>query len=115
VATLALALQLNEQDSKLIDRCLKAVAEDRFDFGDDFHSVMGAWPEEVRWVADHWPTVAAERQNFMIVNNCLVNIWGYPHRRYDEIPDLIGGSCDDVRAALTRLRLAARGTFLPAN
>jgi len=110
--TLSEVLKLDKQDSELVHRCVRAIADGQFLPDWEFRLLTGADRDEIRSVADNWPSVSADKVSFMIVNNCLVNLLGYPHGMYDDIPALIATSIEGIEEVLRRVRDSAKDSFL---
>lgn len=76
----------------------------------EFHAIFGLQPEDVRRIADAWPTfdgVDPEDVD-LAINNALNNLTGFPHRCEGVWGQYLSVDCDELLAVFRRWR-AKRG------
>ncbi len=73
---------LDARDIEFVRLCLRALVEGRFVPDWEFGTVMGVERPLVRQVLRDWPRVSVPVGEFKCaVQNGLLNLWGYPHRK----------------------------------
>jgi hypothetical protein len=75
-------LHCTDEDRRIIAEALKAAVEGPFFPDEEFHSIFGLERAEVAEVSRSWPNVdEADDRVGIAVNNTLVNLTGYPHKK----------------------------------
>lgn len=82
---------LSDGDREAVRRCLLAAARgDLFPEG-EFHALFGMTRGSLLEVAQGWPPDDSPgRPGELAINNCLLNLLGYPHGRTAELRRLVG-------------------------
>ena len=71
---------LSQDQSDLIRRCLHAAVEGPFFDDAEFPTLIGVSRADARAAADAWPNVSATDEVVTsVINNMLLNLFGYPH------------------------------------
>jgi len=97
------SLTVEERD--LVHRCLKAATEGPFFPEWEFGTLFGLTREEVRFVWSSWKTLEAEDEVVRrTINNCLLNLLGYPHGEQEAWDRLISASRDEVARVYAKWR-----------
>lgn len=109
---MTLIAPLSPEEISIIHKCLLAGAYGPFFDYDYMSSAIGASKEEVKVVADHWPNVDCASDDIqMIVNNVLLNLWGYPHGCEEEWDSYVPVSPDEVMVVRKRFKEYVTQTF----
>lgn len=103
--------RLSADQRTLIGLCLRAIVHGAYVPDWEFQTIMGVTREETAEVASAWPDPTGAPFTFVAVSNTLTNLAGYPHKRWPELAEYIGGDGGSVVAAL----VAWRGVELPAD
>src|SRR6185369_11446825 len=76
---------LNDEEQRIIALCLRAAVDGPFFPDGEFHSLFGMTRVEVLSVADRFPDVdefddepGSNEDTWLAINNCLLNLLGYP-------------------------------------
>ncbi len=89
--TQAAIARLSASQLDLVGLCLRAIVDGPYLSNDDeFHTVMGATRAEAAKISGSWSQVANESRVYMVVNNALNNLLGYPHGRWTELETFLG-------------------------
>jgi len=77
---------LNEDEICIVAECLKAASHGPFFEDNEFHTLFGVTREEAQFVSDRFPNVdehddeaTGSDDSWLVINNTLVNLIGYPH------------------------------------
>ncbi len=83
---------LSEDEIKVIGECIKAAAygpffiDEEAEDNPEIHSIFGLTIDELRKIADGFPSLDLEDENVRLaINNTLNNLLGYPHGCSDEV------------------------------
>jgi hypothetical protein len=84
---------LTADEFDLVGRCLRAAVDGPFFPEWEFHTLFGMTRVEVRDIADRFPDPdefddepGAHNDQWLAINNTLVNLFGYPHGHDAELP-----------------------------
>jgi hypothetical protein len=101
--------RLTPAQRQLVGLCLKAIVERSYIERDgEFHSVMGVWRDEAVLVATMWPEIDPRCMPFLVVNNTLVNLLGFPHGQWATLSELVGLDEQAAKTVLTEMLTAWR-------
>lgn len=93
---------LAKSELEKIDRCVRAAIEGSFFEGDLFHTLIGLTQEEA-----HMERQLQSGESWeLLVNNGLLNLVGYPHRKPDELFARTMLTREQIRELLARFREA---------
>jgi hypothetical protein len=102
---------LTSAEIAIIGECLRAVAYGPFLPDEEFHTLVGVTRQEARLVADRFPDVdeyddeaGANDDAWLVINNSLVNLVGYPHGMEQEWRERISATPQEVQEIFTRWR-----------
>jgi hypothetical protein len=72
--------QFSEREKEIVGEILRAAVEGPFFPEWEFHTLFGLEREEIRRIANDWPTPTEAPENILVaVNNSFNNLLGYPH------------------------------------
>lgn len=98
---------MDELEASIVFRAATAIVEEDFLCDDQFPIVMGLAREECRAMLKAWPELEPTEDNFLFINNSLVNYFGPFHLPDDEMQRLLGVDNDGLAKILGRLRRRA--------
>ena len=106
---------LTESDRLIIGDCLRAAADGPFFPDWEIHTLFGLEREALREISDAWPDVDHSCDDVdLAVNNSLVMLVGYPHRKQHIWSDWIRVPPNHLPPLLTKWRGNAPGSFFDA-
>jgi hypothetical protein len=111
-------VNLSEQEREIIGECLKAVAYGPFFIDSkatddpywEISTLFGLTINELRMIADNWSKADMSCEKSRVaVNNCLVNLLGYPHGSSQEVwSKYISVSPDELERILQKWKRCGR-------
>lgn len=97
--------ELTQRETSLVGECLRAAAEGPFFPEYAFRALMGVDRQRISQLAADWPKVAPDAETRAAVNNVLLNLWGYPHKREGIWAEFISATKGDVLNLLEKWRM----------
>ena len=105
------AFTLSQHEADLVGRCLRAAVDGPFFEDAEFHTLIGASRAEARAVAIGWPDVSGTDETVTcVINNALLNLFGYPHGDVAAWERLVGASPIEIQRVWRKWRAS---TSLP--
>ena len=95
---------VTEADKQIIAECLRATVDGPFFSDRVFYTLISLMRDEVRAILDAWPDVTVSRRLVWAINDCLLNLTGYPHRKDHLWSEYSSVSKDEVLETLDRWR-----------
>ncbi|MUM22003.1 hypothetical protein FZI91_09845 [Mycobacterium sp. CBMA271] len=92
----------NARDAGVILECLWATVSGPFFEDWEFETLMGFGRDEIRRIAESWPTAEDDRAQRIAVNNALNNLLSYPHNRWDVWHDYISSTPTEIAGVYER-------------
>ncbi|WP_108663622.1 hypothetical protein [Acuticoccus kandeliae] len=92
-------------DIAILEACMRASLDERVFDREEFHTIMGVDPSQMRDILDDMPDVDLRKDAVVVaINNATLNIIGYPHRNSREIESILGRSIGDIELVFERWR-----------
>lgn len=98
-----IAKKLSKAELEQIDRCVLAAIEGSFFEGGLFHTLTGLDEDEALEIYMSRQMDQSEQWG-LLVNNALLNLVGYPHRKPDELYARTLLERNEIRTLLVRFR-----------
>ena len=104
---------LTVDELKLIQRALAAAADGPFFDDDEFHTLFGMSRDELKQARVEWSVMEAPVESLSELQwaaalGALVQLWGYPHAKYQMLPSWVGVPAEGLRPVIERLKAVGR-------
>ena len=99
---------LTDDEIDLARRCLTAALEGPYFPDWEFSTLIGANKHEARSIASRWPEVQTQEE-LTIVNNVVVNLWGYPHGSMASLCERLSVTEVELESLRKNLKHLSRG------
>ena len=96
---------LTFEEQRIIGECLRAAADGPFFPEWEFQTLFGVERRDVAKVASDWPFADASSQTLSLsVNNSMLHLMYYPHRKWDAWEEFISVSPAEVERIFQKWR-----------
>lgn len=102
---------LSGSEIAIVGKCLKAAVYGPFFDESEFQTLFGVTREEARVVADNFPNVDecdsepyGNDDSWLVINNTLANLIGYPHGKETELHNQTSVKADQLQEIFDKWR-----------